>query len=87
MTGTEQMSLFFLILIYVFPVALSLWVAILSLLFTHYSYARLTVELKKKDKKEMRFGHIVVGVFSLIASLGIATAVFFSILLFRVLTA
>ncbi len=86
MTGSEQMSLFILILIYVFPIALSMWVAILSLLFTHYSYVKLTGEVKKKDKRAMRFGHVVVGVFALVASLAFATGVFFSIMLFRVLT-
>ncbi len=87
MSGTEQMSVFLLVLIYVFPIALSLWLAILSLMFTHYSYAKLTDEMKKKDKREMCWGHMVVGVFSLIASLALATGVFFSMLLFRVLTA
>ena len=87
MTGTEQMDLFLLIIIYVFPIALCLWTATLSLFFTHYSYVKLVGEMKKGDKKEMRFGHVVIGVFSLVASLASATGVFFSILLFRVLTA
>jgi hypothetical protein len=85
MSGTEQMGLFLLIICYVFPVAASLWVGILSTIFTHYSYLKLADQLKRQNKREMTFGHVVVGVFSLVASLGFATGIFFSILLFRAL--
>ena len=84
MTGAEQMNLFFLILCYVFPVALSLWVGILSLYFTNFNYRELVEEVKKSKRgRQFSFRHVIIAVFSLIAAMSFAVAVFFVLLLFR----
>ena len=87
MNETEGLGYFFLVLCYVFPVALFMWITVLSLLFTGHNYRKLKKALKQGKKAEVQNGCVAVGLLSLVASMSFAVAIYFVILLARVLMA